>query len=65
MHPALGAVLSQEQDVVDVERPEVFAPRNLTFMGQRYSVSEREAIACVWATYSLQYETDGTPAQMG
>ncbi len=45
---ALGAVLSQEQD--GVERPVAFAFRALTPTEQRYSVGEREALACVWAT---------------
>ncbi len=45
---ALGAVLSQEQD--GVERPVAFASRALTPTEQRYSVGEREALACVWAT---------------
>lgn len=45
---ALGAVLSQEQD--GVERPVAFASRALTPTEQRYSVGERETLACVWAT---------------
>lgn len=45
---ALGAVLSQMQD--GVERPVAFASRALTPTEQRYSVGEREALACVWAT---------------
>lgn len=45
---ALGAVLSQEQD--GVERPIAFASRALTPTEQRYSVGEREALACIWAT---------------
>ncbi len=45
---ALGAVLSQEQD--GVERPVAFASRALTPTEQRYSVGEREALACVWAS---------------
>ncbi|KAG1938978.1 retrotransposable element [Pimephales promelas] len=45
---AVGAVLSQVQD--GVERPVAFASRALTPTEQRYSVGEREALACVWAS---------------
>ncbi|KAJ8353780.1 hypothetical protein SKAU_G00213470 [Synaphobranchus kaupii] len=44
---AVGAVLSQVQD--GVERPVAFASRALNPTEQRYSVGEREALACVWA----------------
>ncbi|KAJ8348754.1 hypothetical protein SKAU_G00273430 [Synaphobranchus kaupii] len=44
---AIGAVLSQVQD--GTERPTAFASRALTPTEQRYSVGEREALACVWA----------------
>lgn len=44
---AVGAVLSQLQD--GVERPIAFASRALSETEQRYSVGEREALACVWA----------------
>ncbi|KAJ8347520.1 hypothetical protein SKAU_G00261090 [Synaphobranchus kaupii] len=45
---AIGTVLSQVQD--GVERPVAFASRALTPTEQRYSVGEREALACVWAS---------------
>ncbi|KAG1960305.1 retrotransposable element [Pimephales promelas] len=45
---AIGAVLSEVQD--GVERPVAFASRALTPTEQRYSVGEREALACVWAS---------------
>ena len=44
---AVGAVLSQLHD--GTERPIAFASRALTPTEQRYSVGEREALACVWA----------------
>ena len=44
---AVGAVLSQLHD--GKERPIAFASRALTPTEQRYSVGEREALACVWA----------------
>uniref|UniRef100_A0AAY4BIC4 ribonuclease H n=1 Tax=Denticeps clupeoides TaxID=299321 RepID=A0AAY4BIC4_9TELE len=44
---ALGAVLSQCQH--GSERPIAFASRSLTPAEQKYSVGEREALACVWA----------------
>lgn len=44
---AVGAVLSQVQD--GTERPIAFASRALSPTEQRYSVGEREALACVWA----------------
>lgn len=37
-----------------VERPVAFASRALTPTEQRYSVGEREALACVWATERWQ-----------
>ena len=45
---AIGAVLSQIQN--GVERPIAFASRALTQTEQRYSVGEREALACIWAS---------------
>lgn len=45
---AIGAVLSQVQD--GLERPVAFASRALSPTEQRYSVGEREALACVWAS---------------
>ena len=44
---AIGAVLSQEQG--GVERPVSFASNALSPAEQKYSVGEREALACVWA----------------
>ncbi|XP_036384580.1 uncharacterized protein K02A2.6-like [Megalops cyprinoides] len=44
---AIGAVLSQVQG--GTERPVAFASRALTPTEQRYSVGEREALACLWA----------------
>ena len=44
---AVGAVLSQLQR--GTERPVAFASRSLTPTEGKYSVGEREALACVWA----------------
>ncbi len=44
----LGAVLSQKQD--GVEKPVAFASRALTPTEQKYSASEKESLACVWAS---------------
>ncbi|XP_062373903.1 uncharacterized protein K02A2.6-like [Sardina pilchardus] len=44
---AIGAVMSQLQG--GVERPIAFASRALSPTEQRYSVGEREALACLWA----------------
>lgn len=44
---AVGAVMSQLQG--GVERPIAFASRALSPTEQRYSVGEREALACLWA----------------
>ena len=44
---AIGAVLSQLQS--DVERPIAFASCALRPTEQRYSVGERETLACLWA----------------
>ncbi|KAJ8007735.1 hypothetical protein DPEC_G00097290 [Dallia pectoralis] len=44
---ALGAVLSQLHD--GAERPVAFASRALSPTEQKYSVGEREALACIWA----------------
>jgi hypothetical protein len=44
---ALGACLSQIQD--GVERPVAFASRTLSLTERRYSASEREALAALWA----------------
>ncbi|KAJ8342723.1 hypothetical protein SKAU_G00326510 [Synaphobranchus kaupii] len=43
----LGAVLSQVHE--GVERPVAFASRALTLAEQKYSVGDREALACLWA----------------
>ncbi|KAJ8015112.1 hypothetical protein DPEC_G00022770 [Dallia pectoralis] len=44
---ALGAVLSQLHD--GTERPVAFASRALSPTEQKYSVGEREDLACIWA----------------
>ncbi len=44
---AVGAVLSQLHD--GIERPIAFASRALSTAEQKYSVGEREALACIWA----------------
>ena len=44
---AVGAVLSQLRD--GVERPVAFASRALLEHERKYSVGEREALACIWA----------------
>ncbi len=44
---AVGAVLSQLHD--GIERPIAFASRALSSAEQKYSVGEREALACIWA----------------
>ncbi|KAJ7998292.1 hypothetical protein DPEC_G00221180 [Dallia pectoralis] len=44
---ALGAVLSQLHD--GAERPVAFASRALSPTEQKYSVGEREVLACIWA----------------
>ena len=44
---ALGACLSQK--VGGVERPVAFASRVLSPAESKYSASEREALACMWA----------------
>jgi hypothetical protein len=44
---ALGACLSQK--VNGVERPIAFASRVLSPAERRYSASEREGLACLWA----------------
>ncbi len=44
---AIGAVLSQTQR--GIEKPIAFASRALNQTEQRYSVGEREALACIWA----------------
>jgi hypothetical protein len=45
---ALGACLSQV--VMGVERPVAFASRVLSPTERNYSASEREALACIWAS---------------
>lgn len=45
---AIGAVLSQLQRD-ETERPVAFASRILSSAERNYSVSEREALACIWA----------------
>ena len=44
---AIGGCLSQIKD--GVERPVAFASRSLSAAERKYSVSEREALACIWA----------------
>ena len=44
---ALGMVLSQLQN--GKEKPTAFTSRALTDTEKAYSVSEREALACIWA----------------
>ena len=44
---AVGAVLSQLRD--GVERLVAFASRALLENERKYSVGEREALACIWA----------------
>ncbi len=44
---AVGAVLSQLHD--GIERPIAFASRALSTAEQKYSVGEREGLACIWA----------------
>ena len=44
---AVGAVLSQLRD--GVQRPVAFASRALLENERKYSVGEREALACIWA----------------
>ena len=48
---AMGAVLLQVQH--GMEKPITFASWALTLMAQRYSVGEREVLACIWACERL------------
>jgi len=56
---ALGAVLSQTQE--GVKCPVAFASRALTPAEQKYSVGEREALACLWACKCLHVYLYGRP----
>ena len=51
---AIGAVLSQLQ-TDGVERPVAYASRTLSSAERAYSVSEREALACIWACERWNY----------
>jgi hypothetical protein len=50
---ALGACLSQWQG--GVERPIAFISRTLTPAERKYSATERESLACLWACERLHY----------
>jgi len=50
---ALGVCLSQK--VGGVERPIAFASRVLSTAERKYSASEREALACLWACSTLEF----------
>ena len=50
---ALGAVLSQMQGGED--RPIAYASRALSPAEKKYSVSEREALACIWSCEHWHY----------
>jgi hypothetical protein len=54
---ALGAVLSQTTD--KREHPVAYASRALSDVERRYTVSEREALAIVWALDYFKYYTYG------
>ena len=56
---AIGAVLSQRTD--DGEKPIAYAHRTLTAAQSAYSATEREALACVWATEYWEYYLYGRP----
>ena len=56
---AVGAVLSQLHD--GVERPVAFASRALSDAEQKYSVGEREALACIWASERWHMYLYGRP----
>ena len=51
---AIGAVLSQLQEDGE-ERPVAYASRSLAQAERAYSVSEREALACIWACERWHY----------
>lgn len=54
---AIGACLSNVKD--GVERPVAFASRALSASERKYSVSEREALACIWASERWHFYTYG------
>lgn len=55
---AIGAVLSQIQG--NIERPIAFASRTLNAAESRYSTTEKEALAIVWATKKYESYLYGT-----
>ena len=55
----LGAVLLQEQDGID--RPVYYASRSLSPVERRYSQTEREALALVWACERFHLYLFGLP----
>ena len=56
---AVGACLSQRKD--DVERPIAFASRTLSPAERKYSASEREALAALWACEKWHFYLYGRP----
>ena len=56
---AVGACLSQWKD--DVERPIAFASRTLSPAERKYSASEREALAALWACEKWHFYLYGRP----
>ena len=69
----LGAILSQEQDGEYRSRVVSYASRSLTAVERRYSQTEREALAIVWACerfsvylYGIEFElcTDHKPLEV-
>ncbi|KAJ8346766.1 hypothetical protein SKAU_G00281670 [Synaphobranchus kaupii] len=58
---AVGAILLQLHN--GVEKPVAFASRALSLTEQKYSVGEREALACIWAWDTGSFaSTDGQTA---
>ena len=51
----IAACLSQRRQGDSVERPVAFISRALSPTEQRYSASEREALACMWACERLHF----------